>query len=53
MLKNSLASLDHPLACLIMTLCATFGGSMAVNFFTFRKPILSAGFINEAVFKTF
>ena len=38
------ASFKYPLACLLFTLCATFGGSMTVNFFTYRKPILS-GFL--------
>jgi len=35
------ASFRYPLFCLLCVLCSTFGGSMMVNFFTYRKPILS------------
>ena len=33
--------IQYPLFCLLCVLCSTFGGSMMVNFFTYRKPILS------------
>lgn len=46
------ATFAYPLACLLFTLCSTFGGSMAVNFFTFRKPILSGFLVPRPVFIT-
>ena len=39
--KSFTCYIQYPLFCLLCVLCSTFGGSMMVNFFTYRKPILS------------